>query len=160
MFHLVIPMSHLVISPSKKLGRHVKCTWLSFQIQFRRSFYKKKFQNIPIFLFAWTLSSFFYLFLIPYQIYFFSTKFACFSSSQFQNKNFPFLSTILSFFAISFSLSELPLCPCVPFSDLLDHICLNSICQLRITRHTWYFSRTPRIYLCKIFLAGVNFFQI
>ena len=23
--------------------------------------------------------------------------------------------------------------------------------------HTWYLSRTPRIYLCKFFLAGVNF---
>ena len=25
--------------------------------------------------------------------------------------------------------------------------------------HTWYLSRTPRIYLCKIFLAGVNFYR-
>ena len=31
--------------------------------------------------------------------------------------------------------------------------------QKRVDTHTWYLSRTPRIYLCKFFLAGVNFYR-
>ena len=26
-------------------------------------------------------------------------------------------------------------------------------------KHTWYLSRTPRVYSCKFFLAGVNFYR-
>ena len=40
-------------------------------------------------------------------------------------------------------------------------LCSNNhiLCKRRTCAHTWYLSRMLRIYLCKFFLAGVNFYR-
>ena len=44
--------------------------------------------------------------------------------------------------------------------ELKQHRCCSIFVNLfAIFDHTWYLSRTPRIYSCKFFLAGVNFYR-
>ena len=48
----------------------------------------------------------------------------------------------------------------MPLGDTCSE--LNSIVVLATSYsplHTWYLSRTPRVYSCKFFLAGVNFYR-